>query len=381
MSKFRHENKVVSRIDELDDDILSLIFSRIASWKLLVQCRSVSKRWNNIISQPIFLDLISSKFLPFTVYINSIWETSVISEHPFFQSQNPPLNLKFSPFRKVNSYLVGSYSDLLIYCNHCPDSCQEKALYCFYNLITRENIEIEIPIDYIVMDGWNWIAIGCAGHLEGISSVKGEGGFKFVRIVSKSSYNILQVFSFESGNWSTHRKTLNSDLQLNYFRNSNSVTLNNKLHWLLDHSILVIDPYSDDISRYILIKLPSCLPTKCTLGVCKERLRLMEFAYDSDLSSSFATLNVWELDDYSKSTWTVVCTKVITTTKSHPDLWPLKKSLGKIFKVMFHRYDCDVVYLATANKVVQYNLKSGTFKVVVDEWGSMYPLVNPLVVA
>ncbi|XP_021775072.1 uncharacterized protein LOC110738920 [Chenopodium quinoa] len=374
-----NENNVVSRIDKLGDDILLLILSKIDSWKLLVQCRSVSKRWNNIIYQPIFLDLISLKFFPFTLYVVNRHKTFLISEHPFFQSQNPPFDLDFHPFcdHKYKLNVIGSYYDLLIYCSPTQYFRLNKQLYYYFcNPITRKYVQIEIPINYN-NDGGNLKAIGCTGKLEGISSVKGEGGFKFVRIISRSyfSNDILQVFSFESGKWSTSRITLKFDLRLTSFHSYNSVTVNNKLHWLLYDSILVIDPYSNDISRYRLIELPFP-PSLCTLGVCQERLRVAEFAYIT--GPSFVTLNVWELADYNKSTWTIVCMKVITTTIVHPIIYgPLKKRL----EVTFHPYDCDVVYLETETKIVRYNLKSDTFKMVLDEWAVIYPLVNSLVVA
>ncbi|KAK9665161.1 hypothetical protein RND81_14G094500 [Saponaria officinalis] len=142
-----------SRIDDLNDTLLELIFKRLSPWKYLAKSKCVSKRWNSIISNPDFTRHLTHESFPFTLFLK--WGDRykcLISEHPYFQKHK--LRLDFIPT-----------SDIVVHTNELFVAYHDTSLqkqYYIANPLTKQYVIVPIPLTEHIDLYRNYCVVGIA---------------------------------------------------------------------------------------------------------------------------------------------------------------------------------------------------------------------------
>ncbi|XP_074293710.1 uncharacterized protein LOC141620846 [Silene latifolia] len=405
-----HLNHGQSRIDDLNDTLLELIFIRIVQWRHLVTCKCVSKRWNSIISNPDFARYLTHKYSPFTLILSNrrTEYDCLISEHPYFQTHKLCLNDIF-PTNDPSKDIVAYYNDILVLRYYS----QGGFAYYIGNPITKQFIIVapitpDYPESYmpnIMADVYyrfhSTCKVGLAGVVNGVSTIDDASnstnnviGFRII-LINKGGYryeNYLtsEIYCSVTGKW---RKYYINDLGFefrSYFSN-HPVTSNNRVHWRgKSNKILVIDPFVDDTLWYSVLNLPSEIWEDSVLGSCQNRLRITQ------LESNKVTprIKVWEFDDDDLITWgdnIMAKLRLVIKFELKPHIFdqvfcPIEVLFSSFVRlknemICCHPNDPDIVYFRYRDKLLQCDFGKRRLRVVrhcTTTWSNRFMLVHPL---
>ncbi|XP_074274108.1 uncharacterized protein LOC141597540 [Silene latifolia] len=388
-----------SYIDDLNDTLLELIFTKLLQWKHLVTCKCVSKRWNLIISNPYFARyyLTHKLYSAFTlILIDPYDDDFLISEHPYFQKHKLRLN------DNDLYYIVAHHNDMLVSCDSRNSSSAEFS-YKICNPLTKQFTVVTATNNYYRF--YRNCKVGFAGFVNGVSSTNNVViGFRII-LVNKDYYykNKLtwKIYSSVTGKW----KTYNNVKDLGFvFRSkyqvdprNQAVTSNNRVHWRgKSNKILVMDPFVDDIVSYCVINLPSVINCEdSVLGSCQNRLRLAQL--EPDYVAAAPRIKVWEFeqdDDGLMMNWggnSMAKLRLVINFALKPHIIarvfpPIEGLFSSCLRlknevICCHSIDPYIVYLMYGDKLVECDVGMGRLRLIhhcTYSWCHRYMLVHPL---
>ncbi|KAL1334373.1 hypothetical protein HN51_063297 [Arachis hypogaea] len=412
-------------MENLSDDLLIEIYSRLP-YKTTLRCKSISKRFFNLISNHIFIErsilhhhklllrmnhhecqkewrlcsLSRRKklvlFLPHNIHgdlsFNPQNHLSLSFLGPKFDSKSdepPPTRLR----NRYNKYskIVG-FSNGLFLCRKSP----HERLYFVCNPLTKKSLKV-VPIAP-PLRGQNLLKNSLGHALEGFlcepyyniegnidlvsvnNSVQGlrfrivriplfEGTVcEFLRGIKKSEFEVV-IFSSETGQWTT--KLVSCRNGSSFTRPtilSDPVAHGGKLYFMGKENILVYDPFCNE-NECNIIEFPGGSDRRniCYtghVGVSCGKIRLSCF-------SSFSSLvKVWELNE-EKNGWCLlheVCVPAQDESSVRDELrgreGVYEVGYG-VFRVRgFHPYHGDVVLFQFNHRIFYGNLKTKEFQTI-----------------
>ena len=353
-------------IDELPDDLLCKILKRLPSSQWVLQCKSVSKRWYSLISDPCF---IRSFIHHRHCHQFSEQQFNFLSHYSRDECVVLPSNTSELCSRKisVNSLLgiedsssfsiEASFNDLLLV--NSRRSLLE-ALYHICNPLTRECLTLPRPplSNKEVIVGFICDPYSCNKEQGCITNTHYR--YKVIRIYSPTKSNSTQlemdIFSSETSEWCNSVVSLPWGLNPFTFKSALAgvVACNGMLHWVDTNSngIVVFDPFNDvEQCHYIDPPIGLWATAKISLGLFQGRLRIFHNCDEE--------FYVWELKD-NYGTWCMkhkVNLKKIVSQNSR--LVEITKAYSpRVNFVAFHRNDGELVFLQFLDDIVLCNMRT-----------------------
>jgi|UniRef100_A0A2N9FAD4 hypothetical protein len=389
-------------INKLPDAMLFEILSRLPC-RLVLQCKSISKRWCSLISDPSFIRGFCHRHRkysdPFTLLLQ--YQNNIV----FVPSENSDLYLhccggefdflNFLPCneraRKTFPYrIVAAFNDLLLVWREVPPMCFSEYYIC--NPLTKQWLMLPSTSrrTRIVMVGFI-----CEPYSDKELAIANYR-YKVVRWIyssleSKSNTSELQmeIFSSETGEWSNFVVSLprgrRFNPHINRIMEAGVVACNGMLHWLDVEGFVVLDPWGVDeedkmIKGFVVFdpfneNAEQCLryidpPIEFlrddnfsleSFGVFQGRLRIFQSAFQE-----VAFFCVWELEDYGNAGKWCMKHKVYfkDMVSEHPDLITIaRKSSWSVHFLAFHPKDGEIFYLRFWNYVVLCNMRTMVLKI------------------
>ncbi|XP_050219915.1 F-box protein At5g49610-like [Mercurialis annua] len=369
-------------INDVTDDILIEILNR-TDCRFVMRCKSVCKRWLNLISQP---DFIRGFVAHRTQNQQQPRESLILHRRnvenrslSFLFDADEKISISFLPgkFREIE--IVGSCSGLLL----CLDVRMCEYYIC--NPFTEQ-----------------WVKLGCLHHtgshvyvgfIRGqVSMSPGSVSFKVIVIgctlsnEARTRHIKMYIFSSECGKWVEKKITLADEIGI-LGTSRSAVIYDEKMHWpTSDNKILVcvyrtnkihyFDGPSTDIEEEETY--PDDASMRLLLGLWQNTLRLSQIIVSD--------LKIWQLKDYESKEWSLTHkVNLYSMSVPHPiRSWLAKEPYyGPHPRVLnFSRDDQDVVYLhMTRGFVVSCNLRDDNWKILCETWGSRFSnIVVPLLV-
>ncbi|XP_074293716.1 uncharacterized protein LOC141620854 [Silene latifolia] len=386
-----------SRIDDLNDTLLELIFIRIVQWRHLVTCKCVSKRWNLIISNPDFARYLAKIHSPFTLILKKERAYHcLITEHPYFQTHNLRLNHISLPIK-----IVANHNDILVDCR--PATRWGQLVYNISNPLTKQFIVVPLPSEIVFhYTSEQNCKIGFAGFVDGVSTIDVPNskndvmGFRIIRaIMTYQNKLIWDIYSSETGKWKKYSvNDLGFKFKIDEICNrldDQAVTLNNKIHWRgRSNKILVIDPFVVENNNvlYCVLNLPSAIQEDSVLGSCRNRLRIAHFKSNK----VGLWIKIWEFDDdyddmiNNSGGNTMANIRLVINISLKPNLieglFSINLRCTKNKMICCHPNDPDIVYLVFKDKLVECDVVKSRLRVISDctttNWSQLFMLVHPL---
>ncbi len=315
-------------INELPEALLLEILYRLpCQWAL--QCKSVSKRWYSLISDPYFIrSFIHHRHChkfgefsePFTLLLmhkdNIIHLPSDNSELSLDCGRDGFDFLNFLPcIKRARKSIEAAFNDLLLVCSEVPPTRNISGFCEYYicNPFTKEWLMLPSP-PYMSM-GRTAVMVGfiCEKYYcydkdlqECITNVNYR--YKVVCWIRSPSEPItselkMEIFSSETGEWSS----LVVSSRWGFEPLPHGVACNGMLHWVNadtrhNKGLVVFDPFNEN-SELRYIDLPfEFTKHSFSIGEFQGRLRIFQFLFT--LSREALFFSVWELEDYGNNgTW------------------------------------------------------------------------------
>ena len=399
-------------INKLPDDMLFEILSRLPC-RLALQCKSISKRWYSLISDPSFIRGFCHRHRkysdPFALLLR--YRENIL----FVPSENSDLYLggfdflNFLPCierpRKKFPYRIeAAFNDLLLVCRDVQlmHSVPCFTEYYICNPLTKQWLMLPSRSTTIVLVGFI-----CEPYSDKELAI-GNYRYKVVRWIcpspeSNTSELQMEIFSSETGEWSdfvvslprgwrfnrTDTGECSSFPTLGFTDNINSimeracvVACNGMLHWLhrnkKDKMIkgVVFDPFNENPEQcfgYIdpPIEFLRDGDDHFSFGVFQGRLRIFQSAFHAfEFSNELAELDcfcVWELEDYSNAgTWCMKHKVYFKDMDSEPPdlIRRVRKYFWKVQFLAFHPKDGEIVFLRFSNYIVLCNMRTMVLKII-----------------
>ncbi|CAA0828040.1 Unknown protein [Striga hermonthica] len=387
--------------------------------KMVIRCKSVSKQWLSLISDPSFACFynITSRGWQASAFSGSVWRRppwvfifnkmsaegcgmTLFSEeklmdimYPFPNSPSPNYCVLPIPKsqqqqqdkkRRIWATIHAIHDGLVLYKWKCIDE-----LY-ICNPMTNHWFPLPRSPKYITRANasYGFITRVEAGILTSYRVV-------IVRYHPQKQFFIeLVVFCPESGKWVEY--TIHSTRAVRVSFLKKCVLLNGKLHWNdCELGLIAYDPYtSPDEMRLIDFPMaryrgyePGANYSSC--GVHQGLLKYFEVINPCGGHRGFSQLKIWVLEDYDMGGW---CLQHMVEYEDIRIGGPLYGStlVADLDLVCFHPYDADIVYLRWFRDLVSYNMRTREltplglphepekhFRFVCSEHRLCFPLVLP----
>ncbi|MED6183444.1 hypothetical protein PIB30_037958 [Stylosanthes scabra] len=413
-------------MEKLSDDLLVEIYSRLA-YKTAVRCKSISKRFLNLLSNHIFIERSILHHHTLLLHMNDEerekeWRLCSLSRRNklvLFLPNNVHDDLSLNPQNHFSLSFLGpkfdpksdespprlgkpynKYSKIVGYSNGlllCKKSPHER-LYFVCNPLTKKSLKV-VPIAplrrgqnqrknnlghalegflcepyYNIEENTNRVSVTIQGlrfRIVHIPFFKGTT-CEFLRGITKSKFEVVVFFS-ETGEWTTKLVSCtdgSSFTQPSIV--SDPVAHGGKLYFIGEENILVYDPFRNE-NECNIIEFPSgsdrrniCYTGR--IGVSCGTIRLSSF---SSLSSSL--VKVWELknDQENNNGWCLlheVCVPEQDESSVRDELrgrdGVYEVGYG-VFRVRgFHPYNGDVVLFQFNHRIFYGNLKTKEFHTI-----------------
>lgn len=379
-------------INNLSDSLLFEILYRLP-WLSVLRCKSVSKRWNSLISNPYFVksfihhrrQQFGMHYLEpsFTLLLQYTYDHKNILPIPsdnsdFFISRGSNGGIDFLNFlpsivervkQQYSFRIEASFNDLLlVYCFPNYYICNPLTKTWF----TLPLLPYPMGRETIVMIGFICEPYSCEDKDDRDPCVTTR--YKVVRICSPIQRNQIEmeIFSSETGEWCS--SVVSSPRRLNYSNyktiDVGVVACNTMLHWVdvdekdnMIKGFVGFDPFND-AQQCCYIDPPTDLLRDefISLGVFQGRLRIYQRPW---LPMKACNFYVWELEDYiNAGTW---CLKHKVYFKDMVSDYPGLVKIAKEFHppvdlLAFHPNDGELVFLQFRNYVVLCNMRTGVLK-------------------
>uniref|UniRef100_A0A2N9FAG2 F-box domain-containing protein n=1 Tax=Fagus sylvatica TaxID=28930 RepID=A0A2N9FAG2_FAGSY len=359
-------------INELPEALLLEILYRLpCQWAL--QCKSVSKRWYSLISDPYFIrSFIHHRHChkfgefsePFTLLLmrkdNIIHLPSDNSELSLDCGRDGFDFLNFLPCIKRarrNYRIEAAFNDLLLVCSEVSRDgfCE----YYICNPFTKEWLMLPRPPYMSMGRTAAMVSFICEKYYsydkdlqECITNVK----YRYKVVCCITSELKMEIFSSETGEWSS--LVVSSPREFGPI--PHGVACNGMLHWVNDNKGLVVfDPFIENAElRYIDLPF-EFTKHSFSIGEFQGRLRIFQFLREALFFS------VWELEDYgNKGKWCMKHKVYLNQMISeHVMLVEIaEKSSRQIEFLAFHPKEGELVFLQFRNYVVLCNMRTMELK-------------------
>ncbi|GER37281.1 F-box family protein [Striga asiatica] len=353
--------------------------------KMVIQCKSVSKQWLSLISDPYFSRFynITSRGWQASAFSGSVWrrpplvfiykrmsaeacEMTFFSDeglmdimYPFPNSPSPnycvlPLP-KSQQGEKGRLYTIQAIHEGLVLYKWSDFSEGVDELY-ICNPMTNQWFPLPRP-KYIPKTNasYGFITRVKAGILTSYRVV-------LVRCHrQKQSFVEFEVFCSESGKWVEY--TVHSTRAVRVSIVKKTVFLDGKLHWDdCELGLIAYDPYtSPDEMR--LIEFPKdmyrsyrSVSYNLNFSSCGVHQGLLKYFVVTDPFSDrgFSHLKIWVLEDYEMGRW---CLQHMVACE---DINSVGRRLYRrpVELICFHPYDADIVYMQCCKDLVSYDMRT-----------------------
>ncbi|GER25039.1 F-box family protein [Striga asiatica] len=355
--------------------------------KIVIRCKSISKQWLSLISDPSFArfyNIISlgwqaSAFSgsvlrrpPWVFIFNKMsaegcgmthfWEEKVMDiMYPFPNSPSPNYCVLPIPKsqqqqgKKGRMYDIQAIHEGLVLYKWNVRKGIDELYIC--NPMTNQWFRLPRPPKYITNANvsYGFIARVEAGILTSYRVV-------LVRCYPQKQFFIeFVVFCSESGKWVEYTVHSTRAVQVSYI--NKTVFLNGQLHWDdCEVGLIAYDPYtSPDEMR--LIDFPKDryrgyyrhTANYNSCGVHQGLIKYFEVVDPYGGLSGFSQLKIWVLEDYDMGGW---CLQHMV---AYEDIWIAGRWYGRqtgADLVCFDPYDVEIVYLRWCRELVSYDMRT-----------------------
>ncbi|XP_020240464.1 uncharacterized protein LOC109819231 [Cajanus cajan] len=408
-------------INNLSEDSLTEIFCKLPC-KSLFTCKSISKRWLTLISNPNFHSLyLTHQYNLFRKiqaqgddpdqpsFILKPYNALVITPNlpslqlgplenhlslTFLGPDFEPTNI-VPQLRSVLKFVFACSNGLLIYGNPRP---RHKCIYHIRNLLTKESLELPCALTLCDHAG---VLVGftCDPYYRvetekvKVSIVStSQRRFRVVRIPAFSDTRFafdVEVFYSETRKWNRFLVSCPKGFACGFFLTASSVEYEGTLYFMGGGRILVYNPYDNERMASV-IDLPRGFGEayRGCLGVTSGKLQLSEFPISP--SSAFGEAysgKVWERKHCycgkgeETTTWELVHEFSLSNIIG-AGFEELKASEGEHVKgcsriLAFHPYVKDTVFLKFGDNILCCNLITRRFKV--SKYGGLSLLFYPVI--
>jgi F-box interacting protein len=361
-------------INKLPDAMLSEILYRLPC-RLALQCKSLSKRWFSLVSDPYFIcgfidhhsDCSSQ---PFNLLLqNKLNYFTCRKDIKVFPSNNSDLPRRNYFLKFLNPdfgmSIQASFNDLVLVFS------KAKRKYHICNPLIREWLTLPRP----PIEKTNSFMAGfiCDSYSR----------YKVVRIYNpskpKTTQLEMEIFCSETGKW--RNSVVSSPRELNFSTidsmRTGVVACNGMLHWLDTcyndelnvkvKGIVVFDPFNDT-ERCLYIDPPINYHTPegyNSIGMFQGRLRILQFACYPHVAVKATRFSVWELEDYSNAgTWCmkheVYFDKIVSEERfTVINMDQIQRPYLPLMNfVAFHPNDGELVFFQFLNYLVLCNMQT-----------------------
>ncbi|CAA0831424.1 Unknown protein [Striga hermonthica] len=365
--------------------VLMEVLSRLPI-KMVIRCKSVSKQWLSLISDPYFSRFynISARGWQASAFSGSVWrrppwvfifkrmsaegcEMTLFSEeelmdimYPFPNSPSPnycvlPLP-KSQQAEKGRTYAIQAIHDGFVLYKWTDFSTGVHELY-ICNPMTDQWFPLPRP-KYIPKTN---VSFGFITRVE-------AGMLTSHRVVlvrchyQKKSFIEFQVFCSESGKWVEY--TVHSRRAVRVCDNKKTVFLDGKLHWDdCELGLIAYDPYtSPDGMRLIdfpkdLYRSYRSVSYRLNFSSCGVHQGLLKYFEVTEPFSArgFSHLKICVLEDYDMGRW---CLQHMVGCEDIRVGGSLSRRPLPAQLVCFHPYNADIVYMQRRKDLVSYDMRT-----------------------
>ncbi|KAG2398707.1 hypothetical protein LR48_Vigan04g019000 [Vigna angularis] len=404
-------------IHNLFDDSLTEIFCKLPC-KSLFSCKSVSKHWLTLISNPNFHSVyLTHQHTLFhkiqsqgedpdqPSFILKPYNALVIAPNlPSLQLGSlenhlslTSLGSDFEPanivpqLRSVLKFVFACSNGLLVYGNPRP---RHKCVYHVRNPLTKDSLKLPCAptvCDHAgVLVGFMCDPYYClAKENSGVSIVPtSERRFRVVRIPAFSDTRVafdVEVFSSETGKWKRFVVSCPQGFACGFFLTSSSVEHEGKLYFMGGGRVLVYDPYDYECVASV-IELPRGFGEayRGCLGVSCGKLQLSEFPISPSSAFEAYSGRVWELEYCGmeeERRWKLVhefcLPEIIGPMFQELKALEVEYARGCSRILAFHPYVKDSVFLKFGDNIICCNLLTRRFRVC--KYGGLSLLFYPVI--
>ncbi|KAK7411804.1 hypothetical protein VNO78_03245 [Psophocarpus tetragonolobus] len=400
-------SKSNTTINNLFEDSLTEIFCKLPC-KSLFTCKSVSKRWFILISDPNFhslfltqqntffqklqdqgedLDQPSFILKPYNALViapnlPSLQLGGFLENHLSLTFLGPDLERTnmVPQLRSVLKFVFACSNGLLVYGNPRP---RHKCIYHIRNPLTKDSLELPSALTLCDHAGV-LVGFSCdpyyhfqAENNNEVSIVStSQRRFRVVRIPAFSDTRFafdVEVFHSETGKWNRFLVSCPKGFACGFFLTASSVEHEGKLYFMGGGKVLVYDPYDDEHVASV-IELPNGFGEvyRGCLGVSCGKLQLSEFPISPSSAFEAYSGRVWELKHCGKgeekTRWELVHEFCLPEVVGSVDFEKLKASEGEYVKgcsriLAFHPYVKDTLFFKFGDNIICCNLLTRRFKV------------------
>jgi hypothetical protein len=373
-------------INKLPDAMLFEILHRLPC-RCALQCKSISKRWYSLISDPYFIRGFCHRHRkyadPFTLLLQYHLNILVVpsdNSELYLDCRGGGLNfLYFLPTSCFRFRIEAAFNDLLLVCSEIPPI--QNSRYCMYyicNPLTKQSHMLR-PLPFsteVVMIGFI-----CQPYSDKELSNYRYKAVRWIRSSFESNISELQmeIFSSETGEWSNFVVSLPPGRRFNRYINrimdAGVVACNGMLHWVdadiedkIIKGFVVYNPFNENEEQcinYIDPPIDFVLRATCSFGVFQGRLRIFQCPKRPPNNAFF--FSVWELEDYGNAgTWCMKHKVYLNDVVSeHAKLVEIaKKSRPRpcVHLLAFHPNNGEIVFLQFLNYIVLCNMRTMVLK-------------------
>ncbi|CAN6545724.1 unnamed protein product [Malus baccata var. baccata] len=417
-------------IEDLPDPLLVEILCQLPCSKVVFQCKSVSKRWLRLISDPSFLRrflcvqrvqqkpiLSTLVILAFSDVEGHKTEVFTTSKHPLFQSSN--LSLSFLPCfgdkEDREPVVVATYNDLIL----CCATNRLGGDYYICNPYTKQWVAFP-PAPQVHNGEVAPLGVGfmCDPYYNSSSREDGsstsfdiiqlntEYRWTIVRIVrnlSDAGYHVEMISTETRGEWRElsllcspqqlkHLQSIHTDVE--GFISYSAVAHNGKFYWLPTTSecTFELDPFitdssGDNVAKCRFIDEPDAFFISASnwhLGVCKGCLRMCKVGLGAD-----DPFSVWELklQEAPEGDWEFewLADRITQPFDDIPLFSEQEDRSGTVEMLSFHPNNQDIVYFRFDQHIVTGNFREGKLELEIaaktpfdlGSWREVYTFALP----
>ncbi|XVF69191.1 hypothetical protein PTKIN_Ptkin11bG0060600 [Pterospermum kingtungense] len=294
---------------DLNNDIHFDVLSRLPT-KYMPRLKCVSKGWNRLISDPIFMKVQSQKREPLSgFFVQQRFQycsddITTISYIPV-EKQDAELHQTVFNFLPEQVVVLSSCNGLV-----CCRSCFPFRDPCLYICNPLNNGWIRLKWDDPNKENSFALAFDPCGDPIGTTTK-----FKLIKArqfhTDKASYFSFEIYSSDTGAWKKSEETCKCNNNL--YKNK-GIFVDGVLHWLTDGDEVLTFNVENELSWLVSVPLPATefrsIPETC-IGDSDGKLHYI-------LVSQYG-LQVWSLEDYFESRWSLKLSKTLEEIEEeHP---------------------------------------------------------------
>ena len=308
----RTRTRTATTIDDLPKSLVLEILHRL-DFKSAMRCRSVSKEWCFVVSDPSFARYFVKRSImdhhrcPFTVLLQyhapgakNINILLPLEEEPYFKSLPyvPPIYPQ-----NVDISIRASCHDLLL-CYAVVAGYNTAGVYYVVNPITRQwNSLPPLPDHYTYIDS-EWPRVGLICNYDTLHHKQQQQLSFRVVFIPKFEYIPMefkvQIFSSDTSKWRAYMVLCPAPHRfVSSMFSFQAVPCNGLLFWCGEEFLVGLDPYNSGCCRCLQMPLewsPS-FGYFHPLGLCNGALRISHLSYFTYGNFYHHVLSVWDLNN------------------------------------------------------------------------------------